>query len=475
MSPETLPPVRNPSDLRAEAAFNDWVRRLVKGAAELRAFDAGELDAVMDPATGTAILLPEAQAALQGSSRLVLSALDALPGEVCVLDAAGTVVMTTSAWRAFVAARAGAGLGVREGANFLAACRDAGPAERLHADAVAAGLRDVLAGARKLFRCDYVCHSPRGDCAFTLSIAGIARDGAVHAVVTRENVSERRRAGAARSSGRAKASRIAAVARAGTPNHLLAALPAKVYERLLSGLEPVKLTYGEVLYEPGEQMRYVYFPSDCLVSLLTVVEGHHALEVGLVGREGVVGFRLALGIPTASLRSLVQATGTAVRIKSDRFLRECRRSPALQVALLHFVNALMIQVTQTAACNRFHVVEARLARWLLMTRERLPSGEFHLTHEFLADMLGVRRAGVTSAACPLQRRKLIRYKRGVITILDQQGLEATACSCYRHRQVMGFEAGRDGQQSDDVHTGTRTRGRRANWQRLWKREPRRVI
>jgi len=440
VTPETLPPVRSPSDLQAEAAFKHWVRQLVKGAAELRAFEAGQIDAVMDPATGTAILLPEAQTALQGSSRLLLSALDALPGEVCVIDAAGTVVVTNRAWRAFVAARAGAGLGVREGANFLSACGDVRAPERVHADAVAAGLRDVLAGGRQLFRCDYVCHSPDGDCAFTLSIAGIARDGAVYAVVTRENVSEHKRAGAVRSYGRANASRVAAVARARSPNRLLAALPAREYKRLLSGLETVKLTYGEVLHEPGERMRHVYFPSDCLVSLLTVVEGHQALEVGLVGREGMVGSRLALGITASSIRALVQGTGTAVRMTSARFLKEFRRIPALRRALFHFTDALMLQVTQTAACNRFHVVEARLARWLLMTRERLPSGEFHLTHEFLADMLGVRRVGVTSAAGALQRRKLIRYQRGIITILDQQGLEDAACSCYRHLRVMGLEA-----------------------------------
>jgi CRP-like cAMP-binding protein len=422
--------------LQAEAAFKAWVRRLIKGAAELRAFEANEIDAVMDPTTGSAILLPEAQAVLQSSSGLGPSTLDALPGEVCVLDAVGTVVMTNTAWRTFAVARAGAGLGVCEGANFLAACRDAGASERVHADAVATGLRRVLAGGRKLFRCEYVCDSAGGLCAFTLTIAGFAGDGELRALVTRENVSERKRAIASRGSGRTKASRIAAVARAGTPNRLLAALPAKEYERLLAGLEPVKLTYGEVLYEPGEQMRHVYFPSDCLVSLLTVVEGHRALEVGLVGREGMVGFRLALGITTASVRSLVQATGTAVRIKSARFLRECHRSPALQRAVLHSVNALMIQISQTAACNRFHTVEARLARWLLMTRERLPSSEFHLTQEFLADMLGVRRAGVTAAASALQRRKLIRYRRGTITILDQQGLEASSCSCYQHVKLM---------------------------------------
>ena len=425
-----------PADLQAQAAFKDWVRRLVKGAAELRAFDTGQLDAIMDPTTGRAILLPEAQAALQGSSRLVLSALDALPGEVCVLDAAGTVVMTNRAWRTSVAARGGAGLGVREGVNFLAACRDAGASERVRAAAVAAGLRQVLAGERELFRCEYVYNSSGGQCTFTLTIAGIAGYGAACAVVTRENVSERKHNIASGGAPRTKASRIAAIAQADAANRLLAALPAKEYERLLAGFEPVKLTYGEVLYEPGEPMRHVYFPSDCLVSLLMVVDGHRALEVGLVGREGMVGSRLALGMSTASVRALVQGTGTAVRIKSAAFLREFHRSPALQRALLHFTDTLMSQVTQTAACNRFHPVEARLARWLLMTRERLSSSEFHLTQEFLADMLGVRRAGVTVAASALQRRKLIRYRRGAITILDQQGLEATSCSCYQHVKLM---------------------------------------
>jgi CRP-like cAMP-binding protein len=430
----------SPSDLQAEAAFKDWVRRLVKGAAELQAFESGQIDAVMDPETGNAILLPEAQAALQGSSRLVLNALDALPGDVCVLDSTGTVIITNRAWRAFIVAHPGAGLGVREGANFLEACRDAGAREHVQAEAIAAGLRQVLAGGLEPFRSDYVCHSPGGRCAFTLNIVGLAGDGPVHAVVTRENVSERKRASASRSSGRTKASRIAAMLQAGTANRVLAALPATEYERLLAGLEPVQLTYGEVLYEPGEQIRHVYFPSDCLVSLLTVVDGHRALEVGLVGREGMVGSRLALGSTESSIRALVQGTGKAMRMKSTRFLWEFRRSPTLQRALFRFTDSLMTQVTQTAACNRFHVVEQRLARWLLMTRERLPSSEFHLTHEFLADMLGVRRVGVTAAASALRRRKLIRYARGVITILDQRALEAAACSCYQRVQVMQLEA-----------------------------------
>jgi CRP-like cAMP-binding protein len=237
-----------------------------------------------------------------------------------------------------------------------------------------------------------------------------------------------------------EASRIAAMAQAAAPNRLLAALPAKEYERLVAGFEHVELTCGQVLYESGEPMRHVYFPSDCVVSLLTVVEGHRALEVGLVGREGMVGSRLALGITTASARALVQGTGTAVRIESVCFLRELHRSPMLRRALLLFTDALMMQITRTAACNRFHRIEARLARWLLMTRERLLTSEFYLTQEFLADMLGVRRAGVTTAACALQRQQLIRYRRGTITILDREGLQAAACSCYQHVKVTGLEA-----------------------------------
>ena len=425
---------------QAEAAFKEWVRRVVTGPAELRAFEAGEIDAVLDSGTGSAVLLPHAQAALRDSSRLALCTLDTLPGQICVIDAAGTVVITNQAWQSFIATRAGAGLGVREGANFLAACRNAGANERMHAEAVAAAVLRVLAGERGRLRCDYVCRPPRVHCAFTLSIVGIADGGPAHALVTRENVSEHRRPSALRGSRRTQASRIAAVARAGTANRVLATVPAREYERLLSGLEPVCLTYGEVLYEPGESMRHVYFPSDCLISLLTVVEGHRALEVGLVGREGMVGSRLALGIGASPVRALVQGTGMAMRMSSARFLREFRRSPALQRAVFRFTDALMIQVTQTAACNRFHVVEARLARWLLMTQERLSSAQFHLTHEFLADMLGVRRVGVTSAAGALQRKGLIRYRRGDITILDQQGLEAACCSCYRCVQVMGLEA-----------------------------------
>jgi CRP-like cAMP-binding protein len=215
------------------------------------------------------------------------------------------------------------------------------------------------------------------------------------------------------------------------PNSLLAALPRKSYLHLLPGLAPVDLVFGDVLYEPGEPMREVYFPGQCLVSLLTLVEGHLALEVGLVGREGMVGFPLALGVGVSPVRALVQGAGPAMKMSAARFRTELRASSPLQDGLHRYIHAMMGQISQTAACNRFHQVEARLARWLLMTRDRMASDQFRMTHEFLGHMLGIRRVGVTEAASALQRRKLIEYSRGDITILDDRGLERAACSCYK--------------------------------------------
>jgi CRP-like cAMP-binding protein len=214
-------------------------------------------------------------------------------------------------------------------------------------------------------------------------------------------------------------------------NSLLAALPRKAYLRLAPGLTPVDLVFGEVLYEAGDAIRDVYFPSRSLVSLLTLVEGHLALEVGMVGREGMVGIPLVLGAGVSPVRALVQGAGPALRMKADRFRKELRRNPSLQRELNRYVHALMAQISQTAGCNRFHVVEARLARWLLMTRDRVRSAQFRMTHDFLSHMLGVRRVGVTEAASALQRRKLIEYSRGNIKILDDRGLEAVCCSCYQ--------------------------------------------
>ena len=214
-------------------------------------------------------------------------------------------------------------------------------------------------------------------------------------------------------------------------NSLLAAVPRKEYRRLLPGLEAVTLSFGEVLYEPGDTIRHVYFPSVCLVSLLTRVDDHLALEVGMVGYEGMVGIPLALRVRVSPFLALVRGSGLAMRMESEYFLKELRQSMHLQHALYRYTDTLMAQVAQTAACNRFHVVQERLARWLLMTRDRVQSTDFHLTQEFLSTMLGVRRVGVTKAAGQLQMRKLIEYSRGNIRIVDQHGLEAAACSCYR--------------------------------------------
>ncbi len=185
-----------------------------------------------------------------------------------------------------------------------------------------------------------------------------------------------------------------------------------------------------MLYEPGQTISHVYFPGDSLVSLLTLADGHLALEVGLIGREGMVGISLVLGHDASPVRALVQGSGTALRMPAARFRKFFRHSPPLQQELYRYTYTLMAQISQTAACNRFHVVEMRLARWLLMTHDRVKSDQFHMTHEFLGHMLGVRRVGVTRAAQTLQNRKLIRYSRGNITVLDRNGLEAAACHCY---------------------------------------------
>ena len=214
-------------------------------------------------------------------------------------------------------------------------------------------------------------------------------------------------------------------------NQLLAAMPRAALQRMLPGLEPVTLTYGEVLYEPAGRIYHVYFPVDCLVSLLTAVDNDRSLEVGMVGNEGMVGMPMVLGIGVSAVCALVQGSGTALRMPAARFLAEFKKNVSLQRALFRYTHLLMAQVSQTAACNRFHEADSRLARWLLMTSDRLHSREFLLTHDFLAHMLGVRRVGVTKAADELRQRKLIEYRRGNIRILDRKGLEAAACTCYR--------------------------------------------
>ena len=214
-------------------------------------------------------------------------------------------------------------------------------------------------------------------------------------------------------------------------NDLLAALPHAEYRRLHPALEPVGLAFGEVLHEPGVPIRHVYFPLDCVISLLTTVKGHKALEVGLVGHEGMVGIPLALGIDVSSRRALVRGTGTAMRMQAALFRREFQQSTPLQEALYRYQHALTGQIAQSAACNRFHTLQARFARTLLMTADRARSMVVRLKHEFLARMLGVRRVSVTHAANALQTRKLIKCGRGQITILDRKRLGAASCECYQ--------------------------------------------
>lgn len=213
-------------------------------------------------------------------------------------------------------------------------------------------------------------------------------------------------------------------------NGLLAALPRQDYQNVLGELELVTLGSGDMLYKPGERIQHVYFPNDSQVSLLMVLADRKALEVGLVGREGMVGIPVALGADASSVLALVQGPGSALRMKADSFREALGRCPPLQHGVHRYAHAQLVQARQIAACNRFHVAEARLACCLLMTRDRVRSNQFHLTHETLADTLGIRRVGVTNAAGALQRRKLISYCRGDIHILDPKGLKAASCGCY---------------------------------------------
>ncbi|HEX9961792.1 MAG TPA: Crp/Fnr family transcriptional regulator [Pyrinomonadaceae bacterium] len=213
-------------------------------------------------------------------------------------------------------------------------------------------------------------------------------------------------------------------------NRLLAALPAEEYRRLSSGFETFALTYGENIYERGEIISHVYFPDSGIISLLAAVEDSAMLEVGLVGSEGMIGLPVFLGVKTSSNRAIVQGTGFATRMKTADFLAECENGSALPRLLQRYAHSLLTQVSQSAVCYRFHLSEARLARWLLMTADRMESDKFLLTQEFLSKMLGVRREAVNKSAVILQRQQLISYSRGNILIINQAGLEKAACLCY---------------------------------------------
>jgi hypothetical protein len=213
-------------------------------------------------------------------------------------------------------------------------------------------------------------------------------------------------------------------------NELINLLPPKDRARLLGICEPVELALSQVLSERGVATRHVYFPTGAFISLVTPLDGKPALEVGMVGREGMLGAHLALGVSTTPLHALVQGAGSALRVASSPFHRELARNKALRSALGLYVFVLMEQLASSAACLRFHKIDARLARWLLMTQDRAQADKFYVTQDFIAYMLGVRRVGITSAAGALQRAKLIQYRRGELQVLNRRGLEAAACSCY---------------------------------------------
>jgi CRP-like cAMP-binding protein len=213
-------------------------------------------------------------------------------------------------------------------------------------------------------------------------------------------------------------------------NRLLATLPNNEYKRLLPQLKTVSLVLGEALYEPGDVIKYVYFPNDSIISLISELSETSLLEVGMVGNEGMAGLSVFMGVKSSSTLALVQGAGTAMRMSSAAVRTEANRLGSLHHLLHRYSHSLLAQVSQSSACNRFHMVDARLARWLLMTNDRLAAKEFPLTQEFLSTMLGVRREGVSKAAGALQAGKLIRYSRGVITIIDRRGLEAKSCQCY---------------------------------------------
>jgi CRP-like cAMP-binding protein len=213
-------------------------------------------------------------------------------------------------------------------------------------------------------------------------------------------------------------------------NHLIKLLPRSDRLKFLSSCEEVQLVLADVLCVPGESTPYVYFPVDGFISLVATTAGSPGLEVGMVGREGMVGAHVALGVLTAPLRAVVQGPGSSWRISSKAFQTELATSEAFQRVLDRYVCVLMAQLTTSAACLRFHEIGPRLARWLLMSQDRAHSDSFRMTHEFLAYMLGVRRVGITAAAGVLQQNGLIEYTRGDLTVLDRAGLEAAACGCY---------------------------------------------
>ena len=213
-------------------------------------------------------------------------------------------------------------------------------------------------------------------------------------------------------------------------NRLLAALPAKEYQRLQPELEPVDLAFAQIIYSPGDTIRHVYFPNNSIVSLLAAEPFHSSLEVGMIGNEGMTGISVFMGVKTSRTLALVQGCGTAVRMKAATLRKESDQVGAFHSLLLRYTHSLLTQMSLSSACNRFHTLNSRLARWLLMTHDRIGTDEFRLTQDFMSHMLGVRREGVNKAAGELQKKKLVSYSRGHMAILNRAGMEKLSCTCY---------------------------------------------
>jgi len=399
-------------------AFQNLIRELVKDSSELQAIESGEVDAIMDPVSGKAFLLPDAQAGLRASETR-LSSLFALNSD--------------GHWEQ------------DEQYCFTSTKQAAIGSSALFTGEDIVGKTFWALPFDNMSEADWQSHRihlERRATFHNLELKYVDRIGEAHEVsISGEPVFDARGnftgyRGVVQEIGlRGGAQQLPENVRA-AKNGLLAALPSEDYQRLLANIEPVTLTYGQVLYETGQRIEHVYFPEDSIVSLLTQVSGKHCLEVGLVGREGMIGIPIALGARNSTNRALVQGTGTAMRMEASRFYKEFQQCLPLQHKLLWFIHVQMAQVAQTAACNHFHRIEARLARWLLMTHDRTSSKCLYLTHEFLADMLGVQREGVTQAASSLKGRNLISYNRGRINIIDRRGLEAVACECYKKIKKM---------------------------------------
>ncbi len=214
-------------------------------------------------------------------------------------------------------------------------------------------------------------------------------------------------------------------------NFLLAALSAKDFDGIKSDLEAVSFNLGDVLYESGDKMDYAYFPMTAIVSMLYLMENGATAEIGIIGNDGIVGLSLFMGGDATTSRAIIQSSGTAMRMKAKDLKAEFAKGGRFQELLLRYTQALMTQISQTAVCNRLHPIEQQLARWLLLSHDRLSSDKLIMTHDLISNMLGVRREGVTLAAQKLAKRKLITNVRGTITVIDRQGLEGAVCECYK--------------------------------------------